>query len=180
MRILEGITLRAKEHGLEFLLAGGHAVIAHGYQRTTFDVDLVVRSADRERWMELMRAAGYSLFHAGPAFLQFNPPAGERQPVDLICTNDRTFGQLQAGAIPNPQAPPPLIISLRHLIAMKCHAIKNGHAGRVVKDVDDVIHLFMANRLDPGSEEWREIMLKHGTPELYEKLRRIIGSGAKN
>jgi hypothetical protein len=178
VKILEAITLRAREQGMEFLLAGGHAVIVHGYQRVTFDVDLTVRRADRDRWLELMRTLGFTSFHEGPAFLQFNSPPGERLPVDLIFSNDDTFRQLQAAAVPNPQGPSlPSVISLRHLLAMKCHAIKHGHAGRVVKDVDDVIHLFMANRLDPGRAEWREVILKYGTEELYEKLRQVCTAG---
>lgn len=156
------------------MLVGGHAVIAHGYQRTTFDVDLAVRRADRDQWLEFMKALGFALFQEGPAFLQFNPPTGERLPVDLLCLNEETFSQLQASAATHPlSSSHPPVVSLQHLIAMKCHAIKHGHAGRVVKDVDDVIHLFLANRLEPGEAEWRETILKYGTQELFEKLQRV-------
>ena len=169
---------RAADRKLEFLLVGGHAVIVHGYQRTTFDVDLAIRRADRERWLEVTRDLGFVLFHEGPNFLQFNPPPGEPLPVDLMFTSDDTFAKLRAGALPNPQgAAYPLVVCLRHLLAMKCHAIKHGHSGRIVKDADDVIHLFQANRLDPQQAEWRELVLQFGTAELYEKLQRICPPG---
>lgn len=86
---------------------------------------------------------------------------------------EETFGKLANAAIPNPYGVElPKVVSLESLIAMKCHAIRHGHPGRLVKDADDVIHLFMANRLDPEAAEWRDLMLKFGTEELYEKIRR--------
>jgi hypothetical protein len=174
VKLLETIVLRAEERGLEALLAGGHAVMVHGYERTTFDADLLIRRTDREKWLALMRDLGFALFHEGPAFLQFNPPPNERLPVDLMFANQQTFDLLRDAALPNPLGGTwPRVVSLRHLLAMKCHAIKHGHAGRLVKDVDDVIHLFQINRLNPDAPEWRELVLKYGTEELHQKLRRI-------
>jgi hypothetical protein len=171
------IAARAAEKKLPFLIAGGHAVITHGYERTTFDADLSIRHQDRDSWLAIMKDLGYTLFFEGPAFAQFNPPAGGRLPVDLMFTGRETFEQFDSEAIPNPRGNHlPKIVSLKHLIAMKCHAIIHGHPGRIVKDADDVIHLFLANRLDPNAPQWREIILKYGNAELYEKLRRICES----
>ena len=39
MNALEAISEQAHAQNLEFLLAGGHAVIAHGYARNTFDIE---------------------------------------------------------------------------------------------------------------------------------------------
>ena len=63
-------------------------------------------------------------------------------------------------------------VSLRDLIILKCHAIKHGHAGRVLKDIDDVIHLVLANKVNLEDDCWRELVLKYGTAELYEILQR--------
>lgn len=173
MSTLEEIAGRARKDNLAVLVAGGHAVIVHGYQRTTFDIDLAILRTDREKWIGLMSGLGFVLFHEGPSFLQFNPPAGE-SPVDLMFLNQPTFEKLQRAAVPNPggEGYPP-VICLRDLIAMKCHAIKHGHGGRIVKDADDVLQLFLVNRLDPANSDWRELVLKYGTEDLYEKLRRI-------
>ena len=51
------------------------------------------------------------------------------------------------------------------------NAIKHGHQGRVMKDMDDVLHLVEINRLDLTEPTIRDLILKHGTPELYEKLK---------
>lgn len=163
MSTLEEIAERAGQENLALLLAGGHAVIAHGYHRTTFDIDLAIRRADREKWLSVMAALGFVLFQEGPAFLQFNPLSGGA-PVDLLLINEQTFKKLQSGATANlagNRVPP--VICLRDLVAMKCHAIKHGHGGRIVKDADDVIQLFLINGLNPADTDWRELVLKYGT-----------------
>lgn len=178
MKEIAAIAERAAAKNLSVLVAGGLAVEVHGYQRKTFDADLVIRRADRDAWLELMHKLGFSVFREGPVFLQMNPPDESDLPlVDLMAMNDDTFSKLAATSIPNPYGPAfPRIISLESLVAMKCHAIRNGHPGRVVKDADDLIHLFMANRLDPEAKDWRDLILKFGTQELYEKLRRVCKS----
>jgi hypothetical protein len=70
------------------------------------------------------------------------------------------------------------IVSLHHLLALKCHAIKHGHTGRIVKDGDDVIHLVQANRLDPNEPALRELFLKHGT-QLRNSMKKSVESVTK-
>lgn len=97
------IANRAAEKHLQVLVAGGLPVEVHGYQRKTFDADLVIRRADRDAWLDLMRGLGYSVFREGPVFLQLNPPeASDLPPVDLMFMNDETFGKLMTTAISNP------------------------------------------------------------------------------
>ena len=40
------------------------------------------------------------------------------------------------------------------------------------KDMDDVIRLSLANRLNVNDPKVRELFLKHGTVELFEKIER--------
>ncbi len=61
------------------------------------------------------------------------------------------------------------MVSLRHLLALKCHAIKHGHFGRIVKDTDDVIRLVQVNRVDVNVPEIRHLFLKHGTKNGMKK-----------
>lgn len=179
MKDLEAIGARASDQGLQFLLAGGHAVIAHGHARTTFDLDLMVRRQDRERWLALAHQLGYSTLREGPTFVQFNPGTAGKQPLDLMMVNDETFTKLLADSLAAPGLPEVKLVSLRHLLALKCHAIKHGHSGRIVKDADDVIHLVHANRVDLNAPDIRELFMKHGTEELYEKVRRLTtGAGS--
>lgn len=167
------IAARAVEAGLSFLLAGGHAVIAHGHSRATFDLDLIVSRADREKWLELARSLDYELYREEPNFVQFNPPDPESMPLDLMLVSAETFLKLLAEAVPaSPALKGVKVVSFKHLLSLKCHAVKHGHPGRIVKDVDDVINLVQVNRLDINAAEIRELFLKHGTAELYEKIKR--------
>jgi hypothetical protein len=174
MNVFGAITQAAEKRGLAFLLAGGHAVIAHGHPRNTFDIDLIIRRADRAPWEDLVRNLEYSFHREGPTFLQFNPPQTGMLPLDLMMVGDDTFTKLMADAVPGPaSAEGAKVVSLQHLLALKCHAIKYGHERRIVKDADDVISLAQANKLDPNEPAIRDLFLKHGTPELYEKVRRL-------
>lgn len=170
MTILETIAARAGQAGLPFLLAGGHAVIAHGHPRTTFDLDLIVRREDREQWLILVQTLQYSLCHEGPTFLQFNPTNPQLLPLDLMFVNQETFAKLTADAVPGlPSVTTVKIVSLRHLLALKCHAIKHGHAGRIVKDMDDVIRLVQANRVDMNAADVRDLLLKPAQQNCMKK-----------
>jgi predicted nucleotidyltransferase len=171
---LGAIAVRAAESGLPFVLAGGHAVIAHGHPRNTFDIDLIIRRADQAIWADLARGMGYSFHREGPTFLQFNPPNDQTLPLDLMLVSDDTFAKLLAEAVPAPaSAAGAKVVSLQHLLALKCHAIKHGHEGRIVKDAEDVIQLALVNKLDVDEPIIRDLFMRHGTVELYEKVRRL-------
>jgi uncharacterized caspase-like protein len=63
------------------------------------------------------------------------------------------------------------------LLALKCHAIKHGHETRIIKDADDVLQLVLVNRVDLDEPDIRDLFLKHGTAELYEKVKRLGRQG---
>ena len=173
MNQLANLTTAAQRHGVEFLLGGGHAVIAHGFARSTFDLDLIARQTDREKWMQLARTNGYELYHHNPNFLQFNAVAADKFPLDVMLVNESTFEKMQADAVASPgNAGRFRVVSLMHLLALKCHAVKFGHPGRIVKDAEDVIQLIRRNRLDANADKVRELFRKHGTEEFYEQVRR--------
>ncbi len=176
MSALQKVTAGANESNLLFLIAGGHAVIAHGHQRNTFDLDFIIRQEDTGQWRQLASRLGYKLYREAATFVQFNPGNTQDQPLDLMIVNSETFGKLAAESVPAPPGTVPArIVSLAHLLALKCHAIKHGSERRIVKDADDVIRLIQANRLDINASEWRQLFLKHGTSEFYEKIRRACG-----
>jgi hypothetical protein len=171
---LKTITERAAEKKLRFLVIGGHAVVAHGYPRKTFDLDIVVPKSDVQKWRELVATLGYGLNYEGPTFLQYNAADLKDDPLDIMFVSDDIFGKFAAEALPSPPAGGGAkIISLLHLIALKCHSLKYGAERRAVKDADDVLRLMEINRLDPEAPEVSAVFLKHGTNEFYEKVRRI-------
>ena len=123
-----------------------------------------------------MLAIGYVFYNEGPTFLQFNPPNSDTLPLDIMLVNDETFAKFQAEAVPvSSNIPQAKMVSLLHLLALKCHAIKHGHKGRVEKDVDDVLGLIRVNQVNPDDPELRELVLKFGTKVLHEKIRKSCG-----
>jgi hypothetical protein len=58
----ESLMRSADECGLRVLVAGGMAVMAHGYARMTKDIDLIPDQRDPPRlvrWLQMLEAAGY-------------------------------------------------------------------------------------------------------------------------
>jgi hypothetical protein len=87
--------------------------------------------------------------------------------------NAGTFAKLEAKASRgSPAVAGARVVSLHHLLALKYHAVKHAHAGRIVKDADDVIRLVLANRLDVKKPEFRELVLKHGIRICMKKSKK--------
>lgn len=173
MRELQTIAQATEEAQLSFLVIGGYAVMAHGFVRATDDIDLLAQSSKRRVWQQLFEKMGFVMHHQAPTFLQFYPPPNVRLPVDLMFVDDSAFERMQAKAqsvdLEGSQFE---VVSLLHLIALKCHAIVNSKKIRVLKDTEDLIQLVEINGLDLNEPELRAIILKHGNEELYEKLKR--------
>ena len=177
MSVFQAISQKASEAGLPFLVIGGYAVMAHGFVRATDDLDLLVQSSRRDQWRQLLAGLGMKVYREAPAFMQFDPPPGGRLPVDLMLVTEVVFEQMRAGAGPASVAGVSFgVVSLLHLIALKCHAIQYGKQLRCLKDTEDLIQLIRINYLDLNEPELRTTILKHGNQELYEKLQHACAS----
>ena len=171
MHFLGTLNRLALEKGLEYLVIGAHAVFYHGSPRESGDLDLLVRKRFRPEWLDLFQAIGYPLFVEREVFLQLNPPDREAWPVDLMLVNDETFAKMRTAALEvNFADAKGLIPCVEHLIALKLHALKNGRIHRFLKDFQDVEGIIRKNALDLQSERIRQLFLKYGTMDLYEKF----------
>ena len=151
--------------------------MAHGFVRATDDLDLLVQRSRRDQWRGLLEGLGMRVYREAPAFTQFDSPPGDRLPVDLMFVADEVFDQMRASAEPAIVGGVAFgVVSLLHLIALKCHAIRYGKEVRRIKDTEDLIQLAIINHLDLNEPELRVTILKHGDQELYEKLRRASAS----
>jgi len=174
MMTLFHVSQKADERGLPSLLIGGHAVIAHGHARNTFDLDLLIPRAALDEWRQFIVAERYTIHNEGPTFIQLTPPDDRTLPLDLMIVSTETFQKFEAMASTVSDAGGGIrVVALKHLLALKSHAILHGHPGRIERDVDDVIGLVKANHITVSDDDWRELFLKYGPPELHEKLLRI-------
>ena len=153
------------------LVIGGHAVIAHGYSRTTLDLDLMVRKADRETWTKALAGLGYESFHSHENFQQFRSTNRDMD-LDLMYVGEATFDGVYAASKETSFGPIAVRIpSLQHLFALKLHVLKQGIEHRLLGDLDDVIQLVLVNGVNVEQEEWKRIFEKYGNAGLYDKVR---------
>jgi predicted nucleotidyltransferase len=173
MGLFEEIVTEAREKGLDFLVIGGHAVNFYGYSRETADLDLLVRQDARAAWAELFCGLGYAVDRDAETFVQLAPPGQAEWPVDLMLVREPTFAaMLAASREVNMYGAKLRIPSLDHLVALKLHALKHTRAHRFLKDFQDVEGLVRTNHLDLQSERVRQLFLKYGNLDLYEKIVR--------
>ena len=167
----------SQNNGLDFLIIGGFAVVHHGYPRETADLDLLIRKSARQDWLGLFTSLGYQVVRDGDVFLQLSPSDANMWPVDLMLVNDSTFDKMQGQAVEagfhGTLGPIP---SAEHLLALKVHALKNARIHRFLKDFQDVEGIIRKNQFDLNSETIRQIILKYGSVELYEKIRRACSN----
>ena len=171
---IQEIAKRAGEAGIPFLIIGGYAVIAHGYVRTTNDLDLIIERGRRSASGKVLADLGMSVINDAANFSQFESQNRSTMDVDLMFVSEEVFSQLERAAVQRSvDGVPVRVVSLLHLIALKCHTIRSQVSGlRGIKDTDDLVHLILLNGLDLNNPELRAIILKHGTEKLYEDLRR--------
>lgn len=163
---------RADEAGIPFLIIGGYAVLAHGYVRTTDDLDLIACRGQRTRWSTLLAGLGMTIKNDAATFLQFDPADEAGMKVDLMFVTEEVFAQLKQAALEAEiEGTRVKVVALLHLIALKCHALQHSKSIRRLKDMDDLIQLILINQLNLNEPELRAIILKHGTAQIYEKLR---------
>lgn len=176
MSVLAKLNEAAATRGLAFLVIGGHAVIEHGFQRGTQDVDILAGKEDRSRWLELAQTLGYRVFHDGGTFLQLSASDPSEWDLDVMFVGAATFARLRAEARPASMGGATVSVpSLEHLISLKVHALKHGRGLRVLKDLTDVAQLLAANGVDPSVPWVRELFEKHGDKASYERVLKLLG-----
>jgi hypothetical protein len=167
--------------GLEAVLVRGNAVNLYAYRRTTFDVALLVRESDSQRWLTFFEQRGYRVFHRTANFIRLhfaNDPA-KALPVDLMLTDQETFRQIRAESrrcevikgiqISIPSAP--------HLVAMKLHALKSPARLEHGADLQDVIHLIKIAKIDVHSHEFTQIFDRYATESVRAKILAELKQG---
>ena len=163
---------------LDFLLIGGHAVNAHGYQRTTIDLDILARESQRPGWMRMLDSQGYRLIHETPAFAQFDPPSSEEMDLDLMFVDEATYDKLAAErqmlAVGGAVLPVPGVL---HLIALKLHATRTGSRAATGKDFYDIVNLVRVHRIDVADEPFQEIFARYAPEDVQRRLREEFFGG---
>jgi hypothetical protein len=169
--------------GIPFAIAGAHAVAIHGHPRATRDVDLLLRSDDRESAHRLMQRLGYERTNDSGPFMSYERTplpelAGLREVADLLMSSRETGHRAIEEAQRNPvqwHGEPVPVVGLNTLILMKTMAFAADP--RRIQDVADIAKLMESNRgaLDIGA-------LRAGAdsmgPDVRKQLDALLGTYA--
>jgi hypothetical protein len=164
----------ASARGLANILIGGHAVILLGFIRSTADLDLMVPSAQRSRWLDLLREMGYRFYNGTGVFAQFEPPHESGTPVDLMFVDSGTWEKVLAGTSlvdvggESVRLPRPEII-----IALKLHAAKNATRSRPESDWEDIRQIVRIHQLNPDDETFKKLILRYGDADALQKIQQF-------
>lgn len=171
--LFEFLESAEQRKGLRSIVIDAHALSFYGVARETADLDLLVSRNQVETWKEVLSEEDYTIYHAGENFLQYHPPVSIAWPLDLMIVPDRTFDRMYADSqIVRLHGKAVRVPSLKHLLALKLHALKHTHSRRTIKDFQDVVQLVQENAIDLGQDATREWFVRYGTEEWYEKVRR--------
>ena len=171
MEILETLKQKGLERGLQFMVVGGLAVSAHGYERQTGDIDLLVKRDNRDVWTSIFASLGYKIFHEQDTFMQFSSPENTGWPVDLMFVNDQTFSKMFTASVEQTMKGTVVRIpSVEHLIALKIHALKYTNPRRQLKNLLDVVSLIELNNVDINGKEFIVVCERYGTPKIRAQI----------
>lgn len=81
---LQGVASTLRASGVELALCGGLAVAVHGHLRATKDIDLLIRSADRDAALASLKSAGFDLLAARMTFDASTPSERNIQRVSKV------------------------------------------------------------------------------------------------
>lgn len=171
MKAAEVLKACVEQSTSPFIVIGGFAVIAHGYQRTTMDLDLLIRRAHADQWTDLLKRIGYDLDYAHQTFARYK--SSQHIDLDVMYVNDATFDGMFVAAVPTQfDGVPVKVPSFEHLLALKLHVSKQELRHRRLYDWDDIVNLIVQNKIDMREPRWRAVFEKYGTLDLYEKVKR--------
>jgi len=172
MEILRTIALYADSKDMPFLVIGGHAVNIYGISRQTGDLDLLTPLRSKPFWQELFRKLRYTEFQSDDKFSRFEPSTKIEWPVDLMYVDDTTFSMMQADAMAHAFGLTDVsVVSSKHLIVLKIHALKSLQSHRMSKDYLDVLGILQTNLSLFVDSELEEVCSFYGPKDLYERLK---------
>ncbi|MEP6912332.1 MAG: nucleotidyl transferase AbiEii/AbiGii toxin family protein [bacterium] len=162
-----------REHGIDYMVIGAVALLAHGYPRFTEDIDLVLTAEGLETFHRELIGLGYV-----PAF----PGAKKRlrSTRDGVRIDVMTSGEYPGDGKPKPVSiPEPVtasteidgiqVVTFEKLIELKLASGMT--APDRLKDLADVQELIKIRRLQPDFAELLNPYVRGKFLELYETIR---------
>lgn len=182
MNVLEKFQNEASNHNLEYLIIGGFASSYWGTPRFTADVDYVISNSSFDKAKVVLADLGYTLdfLHPKQAFAHFSSNEKGYFRVDLMIVEEETWNKLYAEVrfvdlgfgVLSP------LVSPLHLIAMKLHSAKQPDRTEVFKDINDIAHVMINQKITFEDLVQNDIISKYGTESTINELRRMLERGS--
>ena len=160
-----------KEKDVSCILIGGFAVNHYRVTRQTLDIDFLITEEDFEKIFGLLAKEGYRKEFSHANFAHCKSGQIQFMDIDFMFVDKETLAKIKKESesleIVDQRFRVP---SLYHLIALKLHSIKNNPKLRLFKDMPDIIQLVRINKVPVTEKKFKDICLKYGTSDLYEKI----------
>ncbi len=161
----------SKKANIFCVLIGGFAVNYYKYTRQTADVDFLITKEDFAKILDLVKKAGYKQEYIQKVFTRLKSNRLTFLDIDFMFVDKETLVKIIRDGKEIKIAGQKFIVpSLYHLIALKLHSIKYNPKIREATDLPDVINLIRINDINIKDNKFREMCLKYGTQELYNKI----------
>lgn len=168
--IFQLITDIAKQAGIRYVLIGGFAVNFYKVARQTADVDFLTTEDDFEKILGMLQEEGFKVEFRNKVFAGLSPAKGYMMDLDFMFVEVGTLDKIiEEGKVASIGKQKFTVPSVRHLIALKLHAMKH-NPKRQYKDLLDIIELIKVNKVNATGSDFKELCLKYGTEELYNKI----------
>ena len=153
-----------------FAVVGGYGLLAHGIQRATFDLDLVVENRCQADLIAFLEAKGYETLHRSTGYSNHLHRASDLGRLDFVYVDEQTAETIFEGCeeteiltglvalVPRPE----------HLVALKVRALKNDPS-RKLQDLADIRELSLLPGID--LDEIRGYFDRLGLSSLFAEIK---------
>ena len=153
------------------VLIGGFAVNYYKVTRQTADIDFLITKDDFDKISSALEEEGYTKDYSQEVFTRFSADKAYLMDIDFMFVDKDTLDKIiKHGKEIFIAKERFMVPSLNHLIALKLHSLKFNPKLRENRDFPDIIELIRANNLNIKDKEFKELCLKFGTKELYERI----------
>ena len=162
--------LMRKEH-VFCILIGGFAVNFYKVSRNTADVDFLITKEDFYKILEFLVKNGFEQLSSHENFAHFKNTGIGLTGIDFMFVDKETFIKIEREGQKLKIGKNEFIVpSLSHLIALKLHSMKSNFKDRFGKDFPDIIALIRTNHLNVNDDQFKQLCLKFGSQEIYQKI----------
>lgn len=165
------ISAVCKKTNTACVLIGGFAVNYYNVTRQTADVDFLITKDDYGKILDLLKAEGFKQDYSQEVFARLTAEKPYFIDLDFMFVDKETLDKIikdsKTAEIAGQKFTVPC---LEHLIALKLHAIKSNPKSREFKDFLDISELIKINKIDIKNNKFRDLCLKYGTEDLYNKI----------